>query len=323
MPLQTGTFVISLDFELHWGRFHKVPLEKKAKHYKATRKLIPEILKLFAENKIECTWAVVGLLFNESIESIKNNIPKATPKYVNRILSAYNYVQNNDLLDKEKYFLARDLIKEIYNTKGQEIASHTYSHYFVQELGQNMEQFESDLDMSKQMATSMGIELHSLVLPKNQYNPSYDTVCKARNIKVLRVVPNTWVFKGKNRNSFLKKALRIIDCYVPIFNTSINLTKFITANQSPIHLPTCRFFRPISGVKFLDKLRLNRIKAEMTRAAKDGMYYHLWWHPHNFGKNPDQAMVELKEIVNHFNWLNQTYKMKSLTMNNTLREFTI
>jgi pyruvate-formate lyase len=53
----------------------------------------------------------------------------------------------------------------------------------------------------------------------------------------------------------------------------------------------------------------------MTYAAKNGEVYHLWWHPHNFGKNQDQNFKNLKEILDHFASLKNEYGMKSLNMN--------
>jgi hypothetical protein len=48
--------------------------------------------------------------------------------------------------------------------------------------------------------------------------------------------------------------------------------------------------------------------------AKKKAYYHLWWHPHNFGNNPRECLNELKQIVQHYHLLNKKYGMKSMTM---------
>ena len=44
------------------------------------------------------------------------------------------------------YFFAPELIRSIHETKGQEIGTHTYSHYYCLEDSQNEIQFENDLD---------------------------------------------------------------------------------------------------------------------------------------------------------------------------------
>ena len=44
-----GIFTISLDFELHWGGFEKWPIEEYRQYFLNTRKVIPEMLKLFGQ----------------------------------------------------------------------------------------------------------------------------------------------------------------------------------------------------------------------------------------------------------------------------------
>jgi hypothetical protein len=41
---------------------------------------------------------------------------------------------------------------------------------------------------------------------------------------------------------------------------------------------------------------MKRIFNEMTAAAKQGGYYHIWWHPHNLGNNPNECLLEIKQI---------------------------
>ena len=59
-------FTVSLDFELHWGRFDKSNIIGNEEYYIQTRRAIPEILKLFEEFEIEATWATIGMLFAEN-----------------------------------------------------------------------------------------------------------------------------------------------------------------------------------------------------------------------------------------------------------------
>lgn len=59
-----------------------------------------------------------------------------------------------------------------------------------------------------------------------------------------------------------------------------------------IEIPASRFFRPFkNNEKIIQRLKLNRIKNEMTFAAKKGRNYHLWWHPHNFGENIIEKII--------------------------------
>jgi hypothetical protein len=53
----------------------------------------------------------------------------------------------------------------------------------------------------------------------------------------------------------------------------------------------------------------------MTKAAQKGAYYHIWWHPHNFGNYPQQCLDELKIIAQHFVHLQNKYGFETLSMN--------
>jgi hypothetical protein len=53
----------------------------------------------------------------------------------------------------------------------------------------------------------------------------------------------------------------------------------------------------------------------MTYAAMHKKYYHIWWHPENFGNHPKECLQELKAIVLHYLKLQRKYGFKSVTMN--------
>ena len=86
--------------------------------------------------------------------------------------------------------------------------------------------------------------------------------------------------------------------------------------------PASRFLRPISKrLTFFNKLRINRVKKEMTFAAKNNEIYHLWWHPHNFAVEPKLALEELEEILKHYHILNNKFKFKSMSMRDVCKEY--
>ena len=60
--------------------------------------------------------------------------------------------------------------------------------------------------------------------------------------------------------------------------------------------------------------KLNRMKASMAHAAQNGLLYHLWWHPHNFGQHTDRNMKTLRSILEHYRKMNAQYGFESLTM---------
>jgi hypothetical protein len=52
----------------------------------------------------------------------------------------------------------------------------------------------------------------------------------------------------------------------------------------------------------------------MTYAAKNNLAFHLWWHPHNFGKNISENFSFLEKILLHYQQLHQQYHFESMSM---------
>lgn len=312
---ENGFLVISLDFELLWGVFDKVDHKEKETYFQNTRKVIPEILNLFSEYNIHCTWATVGMLFNKNWEEWRENTPNFLPKYNNSALSAYDY--GNTIEAKETEFLcfARDLIQQIQNTSHQEIGTHTYSHYYCLEEGQAINTFKADLEKAIELAELMGIDLKSLVFPRNQFNEDYLKVCYDLGIVNVRSNPTDWYWKDTQTDSLKNKIFRTGDAYLGINNKSYKLTDLKYENGKPLSQKASRLLRPYSSNKFLNDLKLKRIKSEMTAAARNNKIYHLWWHPHNFGNNPIENIADLRVILDHFIFCKKKYGFQSATMN--------
>ena len=58
----------------------------------------------------------------------------------------------------------------------------------------------------------------------------------------------------------------------------------------------------------------------MSFAAKKGMMYHLWWHPHNFGSNISSNISFLEKILTHFKKLNDEWDFQSVSMGQLTKE---
>jgi hypothetical protein len=104
-----------------------------------------------------------------------------------------------------------------------------------------------------------------------------------------------------------------LDAYLPIAKTSYTLTP----NESGelINIPASRFLRSYNPkLKILERLRLDRIKNELTSAAAKSAIYHLWWHPHNFGKNTAANLDFLEQVIKYASVLREAKKLVSLNM---------
>ena len=114
--------------------------------------------------------------------------------------------------------------------------------------------------------------------------------------------------------------LRLIDSYI---NISGNNSFYIKPlKDTMLNIPSSRFLRPYNNkLKFLESLRLNRILDEMTKSAKSGSCYHLWWHPHNFGTNVSENFNFLDKILKHYSHLNEKYNFQSKNMYQIHKKF--
>ena len=296
-------FTISLDFELYWGIFDKVPLEGRKEYFSITRLVIPQMLSLFEKESIHVTWAIVGMLFADNWADWALAKPALPPTYGDDKFSSYR-LKDAYAADTayDKFFFAPDLVSQIQRTPHQEIGTHTFSHYYCQEQGQTLAQFESDLEAAKKIARRKNISLESLVFPRNQYQKDYLKVCFKQGIKTVRSNPDIWFWEETVKSTLQKKVFRTGDAYLPLGKrTSYPLSSLAVTPGMPLSIPASRLLRPVHPEsKILNYLRLRRVLEEMTVAAKSRLCYHLWWHPHNFGNNPTQSMEDLGTIVGHF-----------------------
>lgn len=312
--MENGKLVLSLDFELLWGIFDKVDPEESKEYFERTRGLIPKILALFKKHEISCTWAVVGMLFNRDWEEWEQNIPENLPSYRNRELDPYEFGKSVREKGLVHTCFAPELIEQIINTPGQEIATHTYSHYYCSEPGQTTTEFKKDIEKAIAIAKGYGIVIRSLVFPRNQLNESYLSVCRELGIKSVRSNPSDWYWQETEQPSLLKKIFRTGDAYLGVNNKSYSFSEMQKNYEVPLQQKASRLLRPCSHHGLLNDLRLRRIKSEMTSAARNREVYHLWWHPHNFARNPEQSLAELEQLLDHYLFLKRKYEYQSYNM---------
>jgi len=311
-----GIFTISLDFELYWGMQDVIALQYYKHSLEGTENAIKSILNLFHVYGIHATWATVGFLFARDIEELKTFLPEKLPRYVNNAINPYLYMDKVDKLEKAYHF-APELIKVIDSYDGQEIGTHTFSHYYCLERGQTKDQFRSDILSAIAIANASHISLKSLVFPRNERNDSYLSILFDCGISNYRGNGNSWLNKAVSleTGSILRRALRLLDAYLNISGQNCYKLEAL-AKTKPYDIPASRFLRPAaSRYTSLEKLRKKRIQQGIKYAAQKNKFYHLWWHPHNFGVNTDNNLQFLEDILSYYKRMNKEYGMQSLNMN--------
>lgn len=318
MAINSGKFVISLDFELMWGVWDKLSVAEYGKDIEGVHTVFPKLLNLFNNYSIKTTFSTVGFLFFKTKDELINNIPNVSPNYKDSNLSPYNgYFENLGADYKiDHLHFAPQLIEMLKEDGKHEIGTHTYCHYYCLEEGQNSESFRADLKKAIEIGKENNINITSIVFPRNQFNSEYETICKENGILCYRGNERSWMYSpaSGDGDSKIRRLFRLIDTYINVsghncYSDSEMLSKI------PIDIPSSRFLRSFNKkLKSLEGVRLKRIKKSMLHAAKNNLTFHLWWHPHNFGQNQDENLMFLKNILEYYHELNKKYKFQSYTM---------
>jgi hypothetical protein len=315
MIKSSPSLVISLDFELFWGLRDCVPLNVYRENLLGVRQAIPAMLAIFAARKIRVTWATVGFLFCRDKAELEASIPWRLPAYLDGRLSPYDFsTVGNDERDDPFHF-APSLVRAIADTPGQEVASHTFSHFYCLEPGQTSSDFDADLQSARKAALRLDIDLKSLVFPRNQDNPLYHQVLTDNGIVALRPAARGWAYRSSTTvEPLAKRAARLVDAYVSLGRRS-SFRSPRPGASGLVAVPASAFLRPYTPrFASLDPLLLRRVADAMTLAAREGEVFHLWWHPHNFGTNLRANLDRLTKLLDHFDVLKATYGMASLSM---------
>jgi peptidoglycan/xylan/chitin deacetylase (PgdA/CDA1 family) len=313
-----GAFVLSFDFELHWGvRDHMPPNGRYLQNLVGARLVIPRLLKLFERYDIAATWATVGFLFASSRKELDQFRPATLPAYDNLALAPYAEPTGSDEQEDPIHFAA-SLVDQIRQTPGQEVATHTFSHYYCLEPGQTLEAFRADLRSAVAIAAERGVALRSIVFPRNQVNPAYASALLDAGISCYRGSENGWMYRpvAQSQNVAAMRAARLADSYFGLPGRQIVNWSEIPQADGLCNVRGSRFLRPYrSKLGPFEKLRLRRIAAEMNIAAESHGVYHLWLHPHNLGRNVEGNLEFFEEILRAYASCRSRFGMCSLSMN--------
>lgn len=303
-----SNFIISLDFELKWGVFDVLKADYD-ENILGARKAIPIILNVFEKNNIKATWAIVGLLFASTKADYKKFKPLLTPSYDKSYLDPYKQVIGESE-ESDKLFYAASLVNLIDKTKHQEIASHTYCHYYCKENGQSKLEFQNDIkSMSLISSEKISKSIKSIVFPRNEVNKDYFDILIKNGFTHFRGNPDSFFYsKGHRRFNLPVRLLRLLDSYINISGNQVSVKETYCGLTNVIGN---RILRPYTNKFLLNYLMIRRIKNEMLFAAKNNKNYQIYWHPHNFGKNLDKNIENLSEIINYYHVLNKKYGMIS------------
>ena len=310
--MTTGKFVISLDFELFWGVSDSRTVADYGRNVLGEWEAIPRLLAMFGRHGLRATWATVGMIMCRDYAQWRAIRPAILPGYARGEVSPYS--MDSLVSEHPRLFFARPLVEHIQATHGQELATHTYSHFYCNEAGATPAQFAADLACARSIAAELDVKLHSAVFPRNQIADDFLSVLPDAGIEVYRGNQEHWLYRNGNAvaGGIAGRAIRFADACLPLSGQCIAHEQ---ARGGLLNVPASLFLYPwCARQRSLLALRLHRVKQSMTAAARTGRIFHLWWHPHNFGVNLEQNLALLEAILQHYRVLADTYGMQSRCM---------
>ena len=248
-PARPGALVVSLDFELHWGM--RTTWTGRTPPMGAWPGRAPYARAGRAARGAACaaTWATVGFLFASSCDELQACSPAVRPTYVRRELDPYTEPVGADE-EADPEHLAGSLVQRIAATPGQEVASHTFSHYYCLEAGQTVGELRADLAAAQAIAARHDLRLTSLVLPRNQWNEDYAGVVLEQGFTCVRGPQPSWGHRPSpqhGRGDLARRGARLVGTYggmaplpPPPGVTSTAVTACATYRRARSRAPTCR-----------------------------------------------------------------------------------
>jgi peptidoglycan/xylan/chitin deacetylase (PgdA/CDA1 family) len=311
-----GALVISLDFELHWGtRDHLSRQDPDYGSIVEERRAVQDLISVFETRRIRTTWATVGFLFASTWDELSPHLPPVRPVYARRELDPYGEPVGPDE-DHDPEHLAGSLVDLIAASPGQEVGSHTFSHYYCLEPGQSEATFRADLAAAQAIAHARGLKLTSLVLPRNQWNPSYSGAVLDLGFRCIRGNQRSRAHRAApGGGGMRRRAARLADTYVGLSPPPTTAWSEVALPSGLCDVPASAFLRPYrDSRRRLEPLRRARLRSGLRHAARTGRIFHLWWHPHNFAHNRRENLSLLGHVLDDFDELSRTDGMETLTM---------
>lgn len=277
------------------------------------------MLELFVNHDVGATWATVGLLFAHSGTDLAEFVPDVLPRYSDTGLSPYAEQVGASEEDDPLHF-AGSLINRIAATPRQEIGSHTFSHYYCLEPGQEKDAFRADIEAAVAIARRDGYRLRSIAFPRNQFNPDYSDVLLDHGIVCYRGNQSTFFYRPRTagRTSRLDRAFRLADAYFDIGGDHLTSWHETVEPTGLCNVPASFFLRPYSP-RFarLEDLRIGRMVRAIEHAARTHQIAHVWWHPHNFGVCTEENLRLLESLLKSVSRLRSEYGLHVLSMAET------
>lgn len=289
-----GTMVLSLDFEMSWGRFDKMPLDKLEAESLEERPHIRRLLALMDRYEIPATWATVGHLMLDRCERDQrgqahgDRTPHAAYSWL-----PYEWFRHDPCTEASRApaWYAPDVVEWIRSTKVRhEIGSHSFGHIYFGDPECTPAMAEADVKAALETAREKGITLNSFVFPRNMVG--HLNILHKLGIKAYRgqdPLMRGWGFGP---------ILRAVHYWHQFWGIPPVPVRAEETLPGLWNIPGNQFFMPKVGIRTLIPMacQVRRVKAGINQAVKRGDLYHLWFHPFNLNAKPNVMFSGLERI---------------------------
>jgi len=223
------------------------------------------MLELFEKRGVHATWAVVGAVLCESKDELLARLP------ADGATGAPPLANLDEIGDDERhdpYHFGASLARLVASCPGQELGTHTFSHFCALEPGHSVGTFRDDVGAAVTQLKDWGIDCRSIVFPRNQYAPPQLDACRELGLTHFRGNEDSWFYAaapGADQTK-ARRLCRLLDSYVDL--SGPNVARRGDAATPLVDVPASRFLRPYHRrLRGLDGLRLRRIETAMAAAA--------------------------------------------------------
>lgn len=282
-----ASIVMSFDFEMRWGVHDVYGLDFSGyrENLENCRPVVLSTLNLLAERNLRATWATVGALGMNNWDEYFSFAPPP-PAYLDPNLAVRKEYADFD--PEGNFHFAPDLIRQIMQTEGQELGSHSFSHLHFRAPGVTVVDFLADMSAVELLwRDRFGVVPVSLVYPRNQ-SAFIDQLDKT-SIAIWRGPEPAWFYDctSEGKYTLFPRMFRLIDSINPYSRRASRPERGMLRASLFV-----RFDLPES----LWQLQLKRIFNELTELLPNEVL-HCWWHPHNVGFEMKTGVTRLVQVL--------------------------
>jgi peptidoglycan/xylan/chitin deacetylase (PgdA/CDA1 family) len=312
-PDGTGTFTLSLDFELLWGTVDLFGPERFRRACEFEREVvIDRLLRLLGEFEIPATWCVLGHLL---LPACRRTGGRAHPEIV-RPRHAWvrgDWLEHDPCSNEAlaPLFYGRTLVERIRSCRiPQDIGSHSFSHAIFSDPGCSRESAASELQASVAAAREMGLQMRSFAFPRN--GVGYLDLLPQFGFTSYRGPAPRWYERGEppTARQRLARLWSVLAAVAP---------PVVLPERTPsglVNVPASMMYFPMHGARrhIPVSRRVRRALKGLRAATETGRVFHLWFHPTNLADEPDTMFRGLRQILTMVDDLRRQKRLSVETM---------